>query len=445
MIVLVLAPACTSKKTQEERALRAELRQALRERAYAKALPLAHTVVGFAPRENGSWERLVRAQLGTGDLEGAKQSLEEWRGTVTKRSPKWDEMTGDLAIRQRDSSLALEAWSKALAARPKRARILRKIARTHRAAQRWKEEDAALTRLIELGDNGAERMQRALCRRRLHRWTEAFEDCRRAQELDPDDPEVRRGAMLFERIGKLLAEIRALDARLAVTPQDDLLLADRALLFLRCEDGELALDDSEAAAAIASWAMRPRLFQAIALIQLGRASEGGKLGVDSWLRLEALTPEFLETISRLDSEISVERNTAELYVARAWQLNDIGQPILALEDASKAEAADPKSAGAAAESAYALAKLGRRDEAFERIKSATERDPNYSTAWQYRGELEMSHGEYMAAIDSLSRALALSQTSTALQKREECYRHIGLLVKADEDQRALMELNARGP
>jgi hypothetical protein len=33
----------------------------------------------------------------------------------------------------------------------------------------------------------------------------------------------------------------------------------------------------------------------------------------------------------------------------------------------------------------------------------------------------------------------------ALQKREQCYRRLGLLVKAEQDHRALEELNARTP
>lgn len=444
LLVLALGCGCTSKKTRDQAAIRAELAQAMRERSYERAAQLAHTVVGFAPQKNGSWEHLVRAQLRLGDLDGARQSLEEWRGVIRQRPAKWDELTGDLAIRQRDPALALEAWAKALAAQPDSARVLRKIARTQRAERRWTHEDAALTRLLQLEDNATDRINRALCRRRLHRWSEALEDAQRARALDPDDPVVRRGAKLFDQLGTFLDAIRKLDARLAVTPDDDQLMTDRALLFLRSEDAELALDDGAAAAQMAPWAMRPRLFRAIALIQLGRGGECDALGIDRNLRLEALSVESLETMSRLDAEISVERTNADLYVARAWQLNDIGQPTLALEDAQSAEQADAQSAGAAAEAGYALAMLGRADEAFQQIKRATERDANYSTAWQYRGELEMSRGDHSAAIESLSRALAISQTRVALQKREECYRQLGLLVKAEEDKRALADLNARG-
>ena len=121
-----------------------------------------------------------------------------------------------------------------------------------------------------------------------------------------------------------------------MSPNDPGLLADRALIFLRSEDYELALEDSEEAARLGPWAVRPKLFEAIALINLGRSDECDTLAVQRFIRLETLTPEFLETISRLDSEISVERSNAELHIARAWQLNEINQPALALQDAENA-------------------------------------------------------------------------------------------------------------
>ncbi len=53
----------------------------------------------------------------------------------------------------------------------------------------------------------------------------------------------------------------------------------------------------------------------------------------------------------------------------------------------------------------------------------------------------MDRGETLSAIESLSHALETTQTAVALQKREECYRRLGLLVKAEQDRRALEELN----
>jgi tetratricopeptide (TPR) repeat protein len=428
---------------REQKKLQAELNQALREQSYGKAAELARRLVKLKPQDNGSWDRLVRTQFGLRDPAGVKQALEEWRRVVTKPSAKLDEYTGDFAADQQDAPAAVLAWTKVLAAEPKNIRVLEKVARMEKAQQHWTEENAAWTTLVEAQDNATARINRALCRRRLHRWHDALEDVKRARELAPDDPEVQRGHKLFEQMGAFLADIRELDASLAVSPNDPGLLADRALMFLRSQDFEMALEDSEEAAMWGPWAMRPKLFQAIALIDLGRSDECAKIAVRKGIRLEALTPEFLETISRLDSEISVERSNADLYVARAWQLNEINQPALALQDAENAVRLNSKSAGASAECAYALKKLGRADEALDRIKQATDLEPNFSTAWQYRGELEMERGETLSAIESLTHAIEATPTPAALQKREQCYRRLGLLVKAEQDRRALQELNTR--
>ena len=440
---MLLLAGCNRAASREEKALRAELRQALHDQAYAKAADLARRHLKLKPQDNGTWDRLVRAQFGMRDFAGVQQSLEDWRRAVPKPSLTLEEYTGDLAAEQKEWPRAVEAWTRVVTAEPKNSAVLEKIARAENVQKRWAQESDAWSAHIAAQDNAIARINRALCRRRLQRWQDAFEDLERAQALAPDDPEVQRGAKLFEQMGKFLADIRELDSSLAVNPDDPGLLADRALIFLRCRDFELALENAEAAEKFGPWAMRPKLFQALALIDLGRADECQRLSVHKQIRLEALTPEFLETMGRLDSEISAEPNNAELYVARAWQLNEIGQPALALQDAETGARLDPKSAGACAEASYALTKLGRAADALQQIKRATELDENFSTAWQYRGELEMARGETLSAIESFTRSLEASQTLMALQKREQCYRKLGLLVKAEQDRKAQEELSAQ--
>ena len=441
MIVASAAlPACHRAASKEEKALRAELRKALEEQNYDRAVELAQRDLKFKPHDNGAWDRLARAQFGRQDLAAVKQTLDDWNRAVPEPSVKLDEYIGDLAVAQKDDATGIRAWKKVAGADPKNVRVWEKIARLEKRRQFWTKEEAAWNALLAVQENAVARINRALCRRRFHRWHDVFEDVEKAQALAADDPEVQRGAKLLERIGKSLVEIRELDSALAISPNDPGLLADRALLFLRADDPELALEDAAAAGYIGPWAMRPKLFQALALIALGHADECDELGVRKSIRLETLTQECLETIARLDSEISAERNNAELYVSRAWQLNEIGQPALALQDAQTAVQLDPKAAGACAEASYALTKLGRVPEALEQIKRATELDPNFSTAWQYRGELEMARGETLSAIDSFTHSLESNQTATALEKREQCYRRLGLLVKAEQDRKAREEI-----
>jgi tetratricopeptide (TPR) repeat protein len=442
-LIILALPACHRAASKEEKALRTELRKAVDEQNYERAVELARRHLKSKPQDNGTWDRLIRAQFGLGDLAGVSQSLDDWRNAVPEPPLNHDEYAGDYAAAKGDDAWAVAAWKKVADADPKNVRVWEKIARLEKRRHFWTKEDAAWTELIAAQDTAVARINRALCRRRMHRWHDAFEDLEKARALAPDDPEVQRGSKLFERLDKSLNALRELDSALAISPNDSGLLADRALLFLRANDPAMALDDAEAAGKIGPWAVRPILFQALALLALDRPDECEKLGIRKSIRLESLSGEFLETIGRLDSEISAERNNAELYVSRAWQLNEIGQPTLALQDAQTAAQLDPKAAGACAEASFALTKLGRAEEALQQIMRATELDPNFSTAWQYRGELEMARGETLSAIDSFTHSLESNQTVTALQKREVCYRRLGLLVKAEQDRKAREEL-ARG-
>ena len=138
--------------------------------------------------------------------------------------------------------------------------------------------------------------------------------------------------------------------------------------------------------------------------------------------------------------IAVERSNPEHFISRSWNLNEIGQPKLAFQDAETAARLDPRSAGALTELAYALSKLGQPDEAYDKVKQATALDSNSAAGWQYRGELEMARGDYLAAVDSLSRATGIHQSVPVLQKRAECYQRLGLNARADEDHRTIQRL-----
>jgi tetratricopeptide (TPR) repeat protein len=442
---LILAVLCGCKKSAptEEKTLRTKLAYELRHHSYEQALPVARRLLEIAPQDNGVWKRLVQAQIALHDLDGAADTLGQWHKIVRSPTTRLEEYEGDLAREKQDPQRSLQAWLKVLASQPKNRRVLQKIALLKQSQGRWAEAITAWSRALQVRDDAFGWINLAVCQRRLRDWDHAFEDFHRAQQLAPEDPEVLHWSKLFERLSKFLEQIRELDAKIAAAPDDAGLLADRALTLLRTGDPELALDDCVNAGRLAPWAARPKLFQAIALIALNRANECEQLLISQHLRLEALTPEFLETVSRLDSAISVEPANSEHFAKRSWQLNEIGQPLLALKDAEKASLLDPKSASAAAEVAYALMKLGRSREAFEKIKQATELDADLASAWQYRGELEMAAGDHLAAIESLSKALAIQQTAAALQKREECYRRVGLQARADEDHRALQQLSAR--
>ena len=439
-LALLLDSGCRRSISPTEQRARSEVQQALQKRAFAQAVAPARQVLQFASHDNGAWARLAQAQFGLRDLAALRQTLEQWQRAVRTTSAKYDEYRGDLARIEGRKSDALAAWTHAVAGKDRRTRVFRKIARLEQAERHWPEAAAAWTRAMKNRPTASTLRQRAICYRHLHSWDAALADLQKAAQLAPQDGPVKNDLARLDRLGKFLAEVRDLDRDLTSSPNDMALLADRALLFLRADDAALALDDATRAAQLAPQAVRPKLFRAMAERRLGRKATAA--AALTRLRLESLSSDFLQTIRRLDDQLAVEPKSVDLLTNRAWQLNEIGQPALALADAEAARQADPKSAGAAAEASYALAKLKRPADAYRQIKEATELDPNFSTAWQYRGELEMNGGDYLAAAESLSRALAINQTAGALAKREECYRKLGLLAKAEDDHRTREQLSA---
>lgn len=433
--------ACQPESVRQEKELRRQLVHELRHHSYAAATPIARQLLQRKPRDERLWKQLLQAELGLHDLDGAKQSLQRWRTTISPPSPRAEEFQGDIDREEHNYQAALTAWDKVAHAQPNNARVRSKLAALQQTLGHWPEAEAGWSATIQLKESAPARVNRALCRRHLHRWEEAFDDFNRAQKLSADDPDVRHWSKTFDGLQKYREQLGELDAKLSILPDDVGLLGDRALLFLRCDDPEMALEDAERASKLGPWALRPKLFQGIALADLNRNRQLDAIGLRRPFSLQSLSPEFLETASRLDLAIAVERTNPEHFITRSWQLNEIGQPKLALQDAETAARLDAHSASALAELAYALTKLGRADEAYEKITLATSFDPNSAAAWQYRGELEMARGDYVSAVDSLSRAAGIHQTVAVLQKRAECYQRLGLNGRADEDLRTIRQLN----
>src|SRR3982751_4227942 len=129
VLALFVFPGCDRAAKKEEKALRAELRKAIDQQAYERAVELARKHLTLRPQDNGTWDRLIRAQLGLQDLAGVSQSLDDWRNTVPEPSLKLDEYAGDYAAAKKDDAWAVAAWKRVADADPKNVRVWEKIAR----------------------------------------------------------------------------------------------------------------------------------------------------------------------------------------------------------------------------------------------------------------------------------------------------------------------------
>ena len=119
----LVLPACHRAASKEEKALRAELRKALDEQNYERAVELARRHLKLRPQDNGTWDRLIRAQFGLRDLAAVSQSLDDWRNAVAEPTLKLDEYAGDYAAAKKDDAWAMAAWKKVAATDPKNLRV----------------------------------------------------------------------------------------------------------------------------------------------------------------------------------------------------------------------------------------------------------------------------------------------------------------------------------
>src|SRR6185437_5334153 len=150
---ILAVSACHRAASKEEKALRAELRKALDEQNYERAVELARRHLKLRPQDNGTWDRLVRAQFGLHDLPAVSQSLDDWRNAVPEPSLKLDEYAGDYAAAKRDDAWALAAWKQVADADPKNIRIWEKIARLEQRNHFSTKEETAWTAIIAIQDN----------------------------------------------------------------------------------------------------------------------------------------------------------------------------------------------------------------------------------------------------------------------------------------------------
>src|SRR5439155_5870989 len=265
-------------------------------------------------------------------------------------------------------------------------------------------------------------------------------------KIDTSYSQVKEWLPQFERLQKFLPRIKALDARIAKSPNDPAaagLLLDRARLFALAGRPLLALDDAERALKLQPTSLRARIQTAEALLDVNRAEDAAKLEVSKDLLRgddKHVSEQALRELGTLDSRLLANPKDVDAFAARSKILRGLLQFTLALADARAALAVNDKSAAAHFEAAHDLDGLGQSKQALAQARTATELDPNDPVKWYYRGVLEAQRADFLAAVESQTRSLGIRESLVALREREQCQRRIGKVSQADVDLRRIREL-----
>ena len=425
--------------------LHAQLSKAEEAEDKAAIIELSRRIVAIAPNDSDAWETLAQTQLEIEDLDRLVQTLDAWQ-KVRRPPAAIEDFRGDLCLKRKDYHNAERHWLAFLATKPPApdaATEYDKLADLCVTQERWADNAAYRTKAIAAEDSAARRVFRACAFLRLHKWDAAYADMAKANKMDASDPQVKEWLPQFERLQKFLPRIKALDARIAKSPNDIALLLERARIFTLAGRPLLALDDAERALKLQPASMRARIQTAEALLDVDRAEDAEKLEVGKDLLRgddKHVNEEVLRGLGALDSRLLANPRDVDALAARSKILRGLLQFTLALADARAALALDDKSAAAHFEAAHDLDGLGQSKDALAHARTATELDPNDPVKWYYRGLLEAKRLDFPAAIESQTRSLGIRESLVALREREQCERRLGKVSQADVDLRRIGEL-----
>ena len=409
-------------------------------------IELSRRILAITPNDSDVWETLAQTELETEDWDRLEQTLDAWQKAVRHPPAAIEDFRGDLAIRLKDYQNAERHWLAFLASKPRPADAATEydnLANLCATQQRWEDHAAYRTKAIGAQDSAARRVARAIALLRLHKWDAAYADMAKANKMDATNPEVKEWLPQFERLQGFLAQIKALDAQIAKSPDNVGLSLDRARVFTLAGRPLLALDDAQRALKIQPTSMRARIQTAEALLDVDRVDDAAKLEVGRDLRRGAdkhVSEQDLRELGGLDAQLLANPKDSEALTARSKTLRELRQFTLALADARAALAINDKSADAHFEAAQDLNGLGQIKEALDQARIATELDPRDSAKWFFRGVLERQRANFAAAIESQTRSLEINESLLALNEREQCERRIGKVREAEADLRRIREL-----
>jgi hypothetical protein len=197
--------------------------------------------------------------------------------------------------------------------------------------------------------------QRAIVFIRLHDWSAAEADVKKADQLDATNSSARSLLPLFERSRDWQPQVRKLDAEIAKKPDDVNLRLDRAEWLIGVGFHDAGLDDVKEALKFDPKSLRARIWNGVMAWERSSPVDAGDV---MELRFDKFTKEFRMGLRTIDADSDAE--------ARARFLVDHKQPLLAL-----AEVRDSADSPAKAQALFNWTVSRGRDRSSECSESAS--------------------------------------------------------------------------
>ena len=407
---------------------------------------------------------MYQAQVELGDYTRAAQTLDRLeKASPTPPAGQVADWRGDLAVKaEKLAADSIAYWREALKARPDNApAILGKIADACAKSEDWAAGVEALRASLQMKPDHAAR--HALLAGYLLNTGDlagADKEIITATRLDAADDTVKAVAPVFDRLRPQLPALRALETQAAKgkpgaaydfrtgAKTSEAAHLDRALIFYRAGAYRSALPDLQAAAdATGDTSLTIRLLRAQCLWLTDHAKEAialrvAQIGNGIWFDDRAR----VDHLRAADTPAGNGGISAKQHIARAGVLLDAGQPVLLLEEVEAGIRGGEASGTLANEAqlvfAAALFQNDRTGDALATAVRITEMDGKNADAWALRGRLEQeARADFAAAVNSLSRAIAIRSEPPWVRRREVCLRTLGRNAEADRDAARLASVD----
>lgn len=419
--------------------LRAQLAAAEKAEDKESIAEISRRILEVTPTDSKLWEKLARQRLEMKDYDHCEATLALWEKTVKPRPAVIDDLRGDLTYERDGYKKAEPYWLAFIASKPNKdaaGATYAKLADACVDQSRWTQNLEYRTRVVALKETAANRVGRATALLRLHRWDEAYADMNKANTLDPIDTSVKEWLPQFELLSKFLPHLKELDAQIAKSPNDAAPLLEQARVLTVADRPLLALEDCQKALKLQPNSMRVRIQTAEAYLDTNEPDKAAKLQVSDKLVRDSdkhVSEDALRELGANDALLAQNPKNFDALLQRSKVLYGLKQFTLGLADARAALAINDKSAAAHLAVAHNLDDLGQKKEALAEARKATELDPSDWMNWSFRGMLEKERADFSAAIESLTRSLAIHESGDALDARADCERRLG---KTDGDVRS---------
>jgi tetratricopeptide (TPR) repeat protein len=294
-------------------------------------------------------------------------------------------------------------------------------------------------------------VSRALARRKVRDFAGALQDFEVANRADPESETVANNRPAFDRLRTALAGINAANAVLMEKPADAAALVSRAYWYLSTgfANGP-AFEDAEAARRIDPKSIAALILFVEASNRTGRLSAEEaleKLAVDVSKPVPILI--VLDRLWRHDAQISRDPRDVSALVGRSRELSEEAQQFqLALRDAEAALAVDPKSAPGQVAKIFALAKLGKIEEAAGELRALEPMKPTRELLAQALRSLvdaAMSASQLDLALEFSDRAIKARPEAQSYKQRAAILQRLERFAEAQDDLARAQQLEKAAP